>query len=198
MGLCASGGAGRDLCCADLGFHTQRLGRGCTNAATSPHMKGMHLAEFNFGRLAYPWDDPRIAGFQDAVEQVNAIGGCSPGFVWRIADEDMEAAQYDPDGPFNDGPHTASTLSVWEDAASLYNFVTKTLHARIMKGAPDWFVPEDSGHLVCWWVPIGAQPTVAEGMAEWVLLQNEGDSAARFGGQGLKQHAVAQQAENPA
>ena len=154
------------------------------------------LAEFNFGTLRYPWDDPRIAGFQDAVEQVNAIAARSPGFVWRLPDDEMEAAQYDPEGPFGDGPHTASTLSIWEDPASLYRFVTKTLHARIMKGAPEWFVPGDSGFLVCWWVTHGTRPTVAEGMDRWRALQAEGDTADCFGASRLKALALAQSAEN--
>lgn len=152
------------------------------------------LAEFNFGTLRYPWDDPRIAGFQDAVDQVNAIGARSPGFVWRMPDDDMEAAQYDPDGPFRDGPHTASTLSVWESPASLYRFVTKTLHARIMQGAPDWFVPGDSGHLVCWWVDAGVRPTVAEGMAQWRRLQEHGETENMFYANVLTVRALAQSA----
>lgn len=153
-----------------------------------------HLAEFNFGTLRYPWDDPRIAGFQNAVEQVNAIGARSPGFVWRMPDDEMEQAQNDPHGPFRDGPHTASTLSIWESPATLYQFVTRTLHARIMKGAPDWFEPDDSGHLVCWWVPMGARPSVAEAMAKWHILQSDGETENVFSASGLKKLALA----NPA
>ena len=151
----------------------------------------LHLAEFNFGILRYPWGDPRISGFENAVAQVNAIGARSPGFIWRMPDDEMEAAQYDPEGPFNDGPHTASTLSIWEDPATLYRFVTKTLHARIMKGAPDWFVPGASGHLVCWWVPQGHRPDVAEGMAKWHILQAQGESENIFGTNRLKALAAA-------
>lgn len=146
----------------------------------------MHLAEFNFGTLAYPWGDPRIAGFEDAVDQVNAIGARSPGFIWRLPDDDMDAAQNDPHGALVDRPNTASTLSVWQDPPALYAFVTKTLHARIMKGAPDWFVPDDSGHLVCWWVAEGARPTVAEGMAHWRALQAYGPTYQVFGAAELK------------
>lgn len=151
-----------------------------------------HLAEFNFGTLRYPWGDPRIAGFEEAVDQVNAIGARSPGFVWRMPDDDMDAAQNDPTGPLADRPNTASTLSVWEDAGALYRFVTKTLHARIMKGAPDWFDPGDSGHLVCWWVPGGHQPDVAEGMAMWQLLQDNGENEKLFGANRLKLIATGQ------
>ena len=145
-----------------------------------------HLAEFNFGTLRYPWGDPRIAGFENAVAQVNAIGARSPGFVWRMPDDQMEFAQEDPAGVLFDRPNTASTLSVWEDAGTLYRFVTKTLHARIMKGAPDWFVPGDSGHLVCWWVPEGYRPDVAEGLAKWHILQDRGEDENTFGAKGLK------------
>ncbi len=151
----------------------------------------MHLAEFNFGTLRYPWDDPRIAGFQNAIEQVNAIAARSPGFVWRLDDDAMEVVQEDPDGPLADRPNTASTLSVWEDAGTLYRFVTKTLHARIMQGAPDWFVPDDSGHLVCWYVPQGHQPSVAEGMAQWVRVQTQGETENTFSAKGLKARAAA-------
>ncbi len=150
----------------------------------------MHLAEFNFGTLRYPFGDPRIAGFEEAVDRVNAIGARSPGFIWRLPDDAMEFAQEDPSGPLKDRPNTASTLSVWEDAASLYQFVTKTLHARIMKGAPEWFVPGDSGHLVCWMVPVGCRPTVAEGLQKWHVLQERGETEEVFGANRLKEHAL--------
>jgi len=70
----------------------------------------MHLAEFNFGTLAYPWGDPRIAGFENAVAQVNEIGSRSPGFVWRMPDEEMDAAQNDHQGALADRPNTGLYL----------------------------------------------------------------------------------------
>ncbi len=151
-----------------------------------------HLAEFNFGTLRYPWGDPRIAGFEAALDQVNAIAARSPGFVWRMPDDDMDAVQTNPDGPLADRPNTASTLSVWTGAAPLYRFVTKTLHARIMAGRTAWFVPGDSGFLVCWWVPVGQRPGVAEGMARWRHLMQAGDTHEIFGGKGLQRAALAE------
>ena len=145
----------------------------------------MHLAEFNFGTMSFPWGEPRIAGFEDAIDQVNAIGARSPGFVWRMPDDLMEATQEDPLGPLADRPNTASTLSVGEDAPSRYHFVTRTLHARGMKGASEWFVPGDSGHLVCWWVPEDARPSVAEGMDHWHDLQQYGETEHVFGARRL-------------
>ena len=150
----------------------------------------LYLAEFNFGTLKYDWSDPRLAGFENALDQVNAIGARSPGFVWRMPDDEMEHAQEDPQGPLKDRPNTASTLSVWEDAPSLYRFVTKTLHARVMKGARDWFVVGDSGHLVCWFVEAGHRPTVDEGMAQWRKLQAYGETENLFDAKGLKARAL--------
>ena len=152
----------------------------------------MHLAEFNFGTLRYPWGDPRIAGFENALDQVNGVAACSPGFVWRMPDDETEAAQEASDGPLADRPNTASTLSIWTGAAPLYQFVTKTLHARIMAGRNAWFVPGDSGFLVCWWVAVGHRPDVAEGMTRWRQLQQSGETKDTFGANGLRQAALAE------
>jgi hypothetical protein len=141
---------------------------------------GHHLAEFNFGTLRYAWDDPRLADFQDNLAHVNGIGGRSEGFVWRISDDAMDATQADPHGPLADRPNTASTLSVWEGPVQLWTFVEKTLHARFMARSADWFVPGDSGHFVGWWVPIGHQPTVKEGMEMWMHLELNGPNDATF------------------
>lgn len=144
-----------------------------------------HLAEFNFGTLRHDWGDPRLADFENALDQVNAIAGRSPGFVWRLDDDAMDFAQNDPEGALKDRPGTASTLSVWTGAGPLYQFVAKTLHARFMARNDEWFVPGDRGHLVCWWVTGGHRPTVAEAMSNWRVLLQEGETENIFGSNGL-------------
>ena len=151
----------------------------------------MPLAEFNFGTLKFPWDDPRLADFQDNVDRVNAIAQRSPGFIWMFDEVAMEAAQHDPAGPFPDGNLVASTLSIWEDAASLWQFVHTTVHARFLARGAEWFVDGDRSHLVVWEVPKGHRPGIAEAMDEWRALQAEGDTISRFGGTGLKTRAEA-------
>jgi hypothetical protein len=141
---------------------------------------GYHLAEFNFGTLKYPWDDPRIADFQNGLDWVNDIGARASGFVWRVPDDVMETAQEDPNGPFAKRPNTASTLSVWETPVQLWHFVRKTLHARFMVRSSEWFVAGDSGHFVGWWVPIGHEPTVEDGMQMWMHLQSQGSTQRAF------------------
>jgi len=144
----------------------------------------MPLAELNFGTLRHDWDDPRVAPFVEAIDKVNAIARRSPGFIWMLGDEEMDAAQKDPDGPFGDNKRVASTLSVWEDGASLMAFVHKTLHQRFMVRAADWFEPLDRSHLVMWPVAIGHRPTLAEGLERFRQWQAEGDTPMAFGAKG--------------
>jgi len=149
----------------------------------------MAIAEFNFGTLRFPFGDPRLAGFSDNIARVNAIAQRSPGFIWMIDDDTMDAVQNDPNGALADRPNTASTLSVWQDAASLWHFVHKTMHAKIMAGHDDWFVRGDRGYLVMWHVAGDHRPTVAEGMARWHDLQQSGETGDIFGGTTLRRMA---------
>jgi len=150
----------------------------------------MPIAEFNFGTLRYDWGDPRLAGFADNIAAVNKIAQRSDGFIWMIDDETMDAVQNDPNGPLKDRPGTASTLSVWRDAESLWRFVNKTFHAKIMAKHDDWFVPGDRSHLVIWNVAQGHFPTVAEGMAQWEKLHTDGETDDVFGGARLRTLAL--------
>ena len=47
-------------------------------------VRGHHLAELNVGRLVAPTDDPRVAEFMNALDQVNGLGKRMPGFVWMM------------------------------------------------------------------------------------------------------------------
>ena len=131
----------------------------------------MHLAELNFGILRHDWDDPRVADFADALAAVNAIAHRSPGFVWQLDPDAMEAAQTDAEGPLGGNPRMASTLSVWTDPASLWAFVDRSVHGRYLRRAAEWFEPGQSGHLVLWWIDEGRRPTLAEGMARFRHLE---------------------------
>lgn len=101
----------------------------------------MHLAEFNIGVLRHDWDDPRIKDFADNLDRVNRLAQRAEGFVWRLPDDEMEAAQTDPAQPLGGNPRTASTLSVWRDAASLDRFVWTTLHRVFYERRAEWFAP---------------------------------------------------------
>lgn len=146
----------------------------------------MNLAEFNFGTLRYGWDDPRSQDFVNGLDLVNAAAARSPGFVWRLSDDAMEAAQTDPKGPFGDNPNIAATLSVWEDGESLDRFVWNTVHRQYYERRAEWYEFIGNSHLVMWWVPAGHHPSVGEGMERFRHQQTHGDSDHAFGWAWLK------------
>ncbi|MDF2232685.1 DUF3291 domain-containing protein [Albimonas sp. CAU 1670] len=146
-----------------------------------------HLAAFNLGRLLHDWDDARVAPFKDALDRVNAVGERSPGFVWRLDDVAMEAAQLDPAGALGGDPRIASALSVWESVEALERFVFRTVHGRFYARGPEWFEPWATPRLVMWWVPVGHRPSVEEGVARLRRLEAEGDTDEAFGWSHLEQ-----------
>ncbi len=146
-----------------------------------------HLAEFNIGTLMYDWDDPRVADFANNLDLVNGIAARAPGFVWRLTDNDMDAAQNDPLGPMGGNPRTASTLSVWEDLASLEAFVWNTIHKRFYDRRGEWYGEGQSGpRLVMWWVPAGHRPTIGEAMERYNHMADHGPSPYAFGWDGAR------------
>jgi hypothetical protein len=147
----------------------------------------MQLAEFNFGTLKHDWDDPRVKGFVDGLELVNGLAAKSPGFVWRLSDDDMDLAQNDAQGALGGDPRTASTLSIWKDVESLENFVWNTVHRQFYARKAEWYDEIGNGNFVMWWVPQGHRPNVAEGMARWQYQQANGDSDFAFGWSHVKE-----------
>lgn len=145
-----------------------------------------YLAEFNFGTLKYDWDDPRLAGFVEGLELVNGLAARAEGFVWRLSDDEMEAAQNDPAGVFGGRPRVASTLSVWLTPAALENFVWNTVHRQFYNRKAEWYDAEGNGNMVLWWVPAGHRPCVDEGMARWRQWRATGESDRAFSWSHLK------------
>ena len=138
----------------------------------------MHLAQLNIGIGRYPMDDPRMAGFTDNIEAVNAVADRTPGFVWRLVDDS------DKDGALELRlPGAADTLvnmSVWTDLDSLYGYVYKTVHAKIMRDRKQWFEAMKSQYLVLWYVPEGHIPSLEEARDRLELLKANGPSPEAF------------------
>ncbi|MEM7506999.1 MAG: DUF3291 domain-containing protein [Pseudomonadota bacterium] len=136
----------------------------------------IHIAQFNIARARYPLDDPRMAGFVDNIKRLNGIAERSPGFIWRLEDEDG------PDGAdFRDDPLMTYTLSVWRDLAALEHFVWNTLHKRFFQQRTDWFEPMGVPNFCIWQIPAGHRPTGPEAQRQLARLQREGPSATCHG-----------------
>ena len=135
----------------------------------------MHLAELNIGKFKYPTTDPRMAGFMDNLDRVNALAERSPGFVWRLKGDNNNATD------FRVGDDYAANMSVWETPAALEHYVFKTVHVQFYKNRADWFNLMEKPHTVFWWVDEGRQPTLQEAMDRLEHYQKNGATDQAFG-----------------
>lgn len=147
---------------------------------------GYHLAELNVGRLLAPTDDPRVADFMNALDQVNGLGKRMPGFVWMM-EGSGEPGTGNTENAIGEDAQLVANLTVWESVETLENFVWNTVHRQFYERRQEWFEVLDKMHFVMWWVPIGHQPTLAEAMARLDHLNAEGDSDHAFGWSYLKE-----------
>lgn len=150
------------------------------------HPEGHHLAELNLGILKYDWDDPRVQDFVNGLDLVNAAAMRSPGFVWMLPEEEMHFEQTSDAGNMGANPRMASTLSVWEDVASLEHFVWNTVHKRFYDRKAEWYDMGAALRFAMWWVPIGHHPTMAEAMMRFRHLEQHGASDQAFGWAAVK------------
>ena len=137
----------------------------------------MRLAEFNVGYATYPLDDPRMSGFMDNLDTINALAERSPGFVWRIKSDSGNATNISVPGDVK----IISNMSDWENVASLCNYVFNTVHARFYERKEVWFQAMTSNHFVMWTVRDNHTPDLAEAMDRSEYLQKHGSTDHAFG-----------------
>ena len=137
----------------------------------------MRLAELNVGYATYPLDDPRMSGFMDNLDTINALAERSLGFVWRMKSDSGNATDISVPGD----AEIISNMSVWEDVASLGNYVFNTVHARFYERKEGWFQAMTSHHFVMWMVEDNHTPDLAEAMERLEYLQKNGSTDHAFG-----------------
>ena len=142
----------------------------------------MHIAQLNIGRARYPLDDPRMAGFMNALAAINAIADRSPGFVWRMADEGGAGAT---DIKYTDDPQQIANMSVWETAEALEHFVWNTAHRKIYAQKHAWFEPPAQATFVMWPVAEGYIPALTEALERLDHLRRHGSTEYAYGWDGL-------------
>jgi len=125
-------------------------------------------------------DDPRMDGFTGRIDAINALADRSPGFIWRMVDDDDSL-----DGALGvrfpgGSDDMIVNMSVWEDLNSLYNFVYKTAHLKLIDGKKDWFVTPGKTHMVLWWIEDGHIPTLDEARQKLDALRNNGPAPDAF------------------
>ena len=140
-------------------------------------MSGYHLAQINIARFKWPKDDPANADFMDALDPVNAAAEAAPGFVWRLTGEGNDAVDIDA---VPGDPNLVVNMSVWTDVDSLGAYVYRDeQHLIIMRRRKEWMEHIDV-YQALWWVPVGHEPSVAEGLAAVDHLAAHGPTAEAF------------------
>lgn len=141
---------------------------------------GHHLAQLNIGRLAAPVDDPRVAEFMGALDLVNGIDKRSPGFVWMMEGSGAPGTG-NTENCIGDDPQFVANLTVWQDIASLEQFVWNTVHRQFYARRAEWFEVMGAQHFVMWWVPQGHRPTLVEALSRLDHMRDIGASDHAFG-----------------
>ncbi|WP_416896712.1 MAG: DUF3291 domain-containing protein [Minwuia sp.] len=122
-------------------------------------MNGHHLAQLNIARWKVDPDGAAAADFVNSLDRINALAEASPGFVWRLKDDDTGNAM-SVEQPFGEG-HIVN-LSVWTSIKALRAFVYASGHRDVMARRREWFANAGAPHMVLWWVPAGHRPDVME------------------------------------
>ncbi len=135
----------------------------------------MELAQCNVALARAPLDDPVMAGFVKAVDDVNWLADKSPGFLWRLPaparPRDLRALE---------GDEVIVTLSVWMDFEALQRYVYRTAHGLFMGQRRRWFVPIGGLTTAMWWVPDGERPALDEGLSRLEHLRRKGPTPHAF------------------
>jgi hypothetical protein len=147
---------------------------------------GTHLAELNVGRLVAATDDPRVAEFMNALDQINGLGKRMPGFVWMM-EGSGEPNTGNTETKIDGDPRFVANLTVWENVETLESFVFNTLHRRFYERRREWFEVLGEMHFVMWWVPEGHKPSMEEALERLEHLKQNGDSDHAFGWSYLEQ-----------
>lgn len=143
-------------------------------------MAQRHIAELNIGRLVAETDDPRVAPFMRALDKINGIGKRSPGFVWMM-EGSGEPGTGNTESKIGGDPRLVANLTVWEDVASLEQFVWNTVHRQFYERRAEWFEILEKMHFVMWWVPAGHRPTLDEAIDRLDHRNAHGDTDHAFG-----------------
>lgn len=135
-----------------------------------------HLAQFNITMPAEPLTSPRLAGFVDALDEINALADVAPGFVWRMQTEDGNATAI---RAFDD-ERLIINLTVWTSIETLGDYVYRSGHVGVLRRRREWMEAPTQANQAMWWVPAGELPTVPEAERRLVHLREHGPTPHAF------------------
>lgn len=145
-------------------------------AINLPDQQDYYLAQINVALMKAPLDDPIMAEFAAALDQVNVVADRSPGFVWRLQTSSGNATDI---RAYSD-PRMLVNLSVWRSIEQLKVYVYTSLHGDFFIRRRQWFEKYQGEHFAMWWIPAGHLPTIEEGKTKLEDLALHGDSPECF------------------
>ena len=135
-----------------------------------------YLAQLNIAEMRYPDDDPRMADFMNALDEVNTAAEQSPGFVWRLKDDTNNATNI----RIFDRDDLLVNMSMWESVEALRAYVISDLHMAIMRRRAEWFFRAEQPTLVLWWQSANEPPSVSLAEEKLRHLREHGATASAF------------------
>ena len=140
----------------------------------------MHLAQLNVGRLVDDPDSPAVAEFIQALPAINLLGESSPGFIWRLQDDEGPGALEQRFPGHEDDDRFIVNLTVWADYESLRHFATRSGHGMYLRRRLEWFEKPSEPTTVLWWVEEGHIPDLEEAADRLAHLRRHGPSPTAF------------------
>lgn len=135
------------------------------------------LAQVNIAQMLEPLDSPKLRGFVEQLEPLNALADAAPGFVWRLVGEGGDAT----DVRAFDDAMLLINLSVWSSREALRAYVYGSAHVALLRRRREWFAPMREMHTALWWVPTGHRPTATEARERLTHLRAQGPGPHAFG-----------------
>ncbi|MGB0679452.1 MAG: DUF3291 domain-containing protein [Polyangiales bacterium] len=141
-------------------------------------MTAYHLAQYNTARILAELDDPKMRGFVDNLDRINALADKAPGFVWRVQTERGHSVDL---RPYPD-KKILITLSVWESVAAVRHFTYAAAgeHAGMLRQRDQWFEHPEGEYIALWWIPAGTLPTVPQAVERLEHLRQFGPTPYVF------------------
>lgn len=137
-----------------------------------------HFVVLNVAQLHHSLESAESSEFVKALDPINALAESSPGFVWRLQDDDGQSSSY---VVVYDDPLMILNLSVWESPDAIKQYVYRSEHNTYLRRRREWFQPRgDRIDIACWWTPVGRHPTATEATDRLDHLRANGPSDVAF------------------
>ncbi len=138
-------------------------------------MTQTYLAQLNIAKPVAPLDSIALQDFTNNVDYINGLAEGAAGFVWRRVSElgdPLEAELF--------GDNTIANLSVWQSRDALQDFVYQGEHLAFLRRKCEWFESMVEAHMVLWWQPAVAMPSLQEAHKRLLCFREQGPNPQAF------------------